>query len=54
LIAFAVTAALTWITVTLSPGDKSAGSVSIILIGLLPIGLIVGGVVGLVRGRPKH
>jgi hypothetical protein len=49
-----VTVALTWLCVALSPNDKSAGSVGIIIIGLLPIGVIVGAVVGLVRGRRKQ
>ena len=54
LVAVALTAALTGICVVLMPNDKTAGSVGIILIGLLPIGLIVGAIVGLVRGRKRH
>ena len=38
LVAIAITFALTWICVALSPDDKSAGSVGIIIIGLLPLG----------------
>ena len=54
LVAVALTAALTGICVALAPNDKSAGSVAIIIIGRLPIGLIVGAIIGLVRGRRKH
>src|SRR6266581_6239539 len=47
IVALAITYALTMLAIKLSPGDKSAGSVSIIAIGLVPIGLIVGAIVGL-------
>jgi len=54
LVAIVVTVALTWACVALSPSDKSAGSVSIMIIGLLPLGVIVGAIVGLVRGRRRQ
>jgi len=49
-LAFLATIGLTALIVYLSPKDPSAGSVGIMIIGTLPLGVIAGLVYGFIKG----
>ena len=53
LVGILATCGLTWIVVSSNPDDPSAGSIATVIIVFLPIGAILGLIVGWLTGRYK-